>query len=169
MKRTVSILTSTALTMMIILSGCGETAKNTAKKADIVPQTYAIQRSTNITDYIINKNSTGLKGMFCQKIQDSGTLDSQISEAFSMIDGDIIGSGTPTGGLDNKETSGDDIVSLSIKGSATNIQTNTGKTYSMEFKEYYAYSGDEGYEGVTYIAITSNADNITMYIGDASL
>lgn len=120
----------------------------------------------------------GLKSMFCGKTLDIVDINEQVQNGLNFFEGKatmgkVEGKNIVYDGNHDFHTtvSDDEIVKnyeptrTSISVFNENIETNSGKIYSMEFYAYLLYTGDESFEGISQITIISE-DGTKQVIGE---
>ncbi len=144
-KKTLSVLLALAT---IFLSGCFNSSKEYTP-----PDEIARQQSQAIIEHIENKNSEGLKAMFCEKLKSRDNIDNEIEELFDFIDGEIVSYDTPYGSVQSKSATPKGTEELGLDGDISNIKTSTGKIYVVTFYSYLINKEDEDSVGITTVSI----------------
>ena len=117
------------------------------------PWIVAQKQSEEIWECIENKDAEKLKSLFCPKIQDTHNLDLEIERFFQYIDGEIISYDRPYGNYGGGSKKDGIDTESHLWGRIKNINTDTGKIYSIGFESYLVYKKDEEYEGVNEIYV----------------
>lgn len=124
------------------------------------------------------KDIAGLKSLLCTKTLDMVDINKQINTGFNFFEGkatmgkvdgkDIVYDGNH----DYNTTVSDDEVVINNEPTRTsinvfndNIETDTGKIYTLEFYAYLLYTDDKSYESISQITITSD-DGTKQVIGE---
>lgn len=136
--------------------------------------------SVKVIKALSEKDTASLKSVFCSKTQTAADFDNQIQSAFDFFKGKATfgkvgtsnGHDLYDGKHDFRTTVADKEVVNNHAPICTfitvhneNIETDASKIYKLEFYAYLLNNGDETYQGISQITITSN-DGKKLVIGE---
>ncbi len=112
------------------------------------------------------KDAESLKTLFSEFAHKQYDLDTQISDAFEFIDGNIVSVGKTLAGYGGGSTSATHgAVQTIYHGVVYDITTDTEKKYTLTFNGFYNFRSHEDQIGVLCIYITDD-DKYNVYSGD---
>jgi hypothetical protein len=125
-----------------------------------------------------NNDIDGVKSVLCGKTLDKGDINEQIQSGMEFFEGKATmgkvegKSKVYDGKHDYDTTVSDDEIVINNEPTCTyitvyneNIETDSGKIYSMEFYAYLLYTDDKTYEGISQIVIIGD-DGTKQVIGE---
>lgn len=130
--------------------------------------------SSNITvkgqcDEIIRcfneKDSDGLKSMFCETVKKTENLDEQIENAFDFIDGEIT-SYDYLIGSESKSVDEGKVTKKRVYPWITEILTDKNRKYEMQFDSYIIYENKDEAIGIICIEIFDREADTSCKIGE---
>lgn len=101
----------------------------------------AYKTAEEVMGYLKSRDAEALKAMFCDELKAGDDFDEKIDEVMNLLDGEII-SYRNISGRGEQKAAGE-----TIKPQLDDIETNTGKHYSL-FMEVYIKNEDPGKLGV---------------------
>lgn len=130
---------------IIVILGCG--------KKHIQPWRVAQQYAETVIDCAKQRDSEGIKELFCTNVQEAYDLDEEIEEFFGFIDGNITSYDEPEGQGSGMTSDWDGVIEQEIMGNIWNVKTDKGKTYIINVYGYVENRNHKDYIGVTSINI----------------
>lgn len=111
-------------------------------------------------DALVNEDSEELFRFFARDIQNNHKSETmaEIQEAFDFIDGKIISYDYDQGGEEEKKNYGE-LIYYDCRIWLTNVTTDTGKVYSIDFTYHYIWDEKPECEGITKILIYPKDDS----------
>lgn len=145
--------------VLIIFSGC-----NTNRNTNYVnPDKASKETIKQIVDHLSNDDTEGLKGMFCEKIKISDSLDDELNQAMEFFEGKIDSYDDLT--TPNREKIEDGRqVEVRISPSI-NVTTTTGQTYEIRLNSCLVNVEDEEKVGISEIHM-KRSDGKEINIGN---
>ena len=138
-----------------MLVSCSGGSGGSLYEPDETPGALAKKKQTEIMECFINKDKEGLKALFSEYILSSDhNINSKIEQAFDFIDGEIVSYDEPFGdavGSYEKKSYG---------GDTSNIITDKGTEYRIDFIGWLSYDEDKsriGIEGIRVLNVTERS------------
>lgn len=155
---------------VIVILGCG--------KKHIQPWRVAQQYAETVIDCAKQRDSEGIKELFCKEIQETHDLDEEIEELLDIIDGNIISYDEPDGESSGNTSDWDGVIEQEISGHINGIKTDKGGRYIINVFGFTEYRNHKEYIGITGMNIIDLAlyneendypDEAVLSIGDEEL
>lgn len=146
--------------IVIIVTTLCSCSKTTSSNITVKGQCDEIIRCFN------EKDSDGLKNMFCETVKKSKNLDKQIADAFDIIDGKIV-SYDYLIGSESKSVDKGKITKLEVYPIIRPLVLSNGKEYELYFYSFLIHE-KENNVGISEIVIC-DSDGNEYVIGDVSL
>ena len=151
MKRILLCMMSILIT---VLSSCG-----VGDDEYKTPDESASEMITNIVVCFENDDNETLKTYFSESAKKNGKLDTEIDEAFEFIDGKIVSYGEP-----NSSCIGP-IEDKAYGATISDIITDKGTEYKIDFNGKYRFDEDKSREGVRGIRVVNMTENDKLPVG----
>lgn len=137
-------------TISFIFTGCFEGKYINSNKIEK-------EQCEAILQYLDNDDVEGLKSMFCNKVESSTELDTQIQDAMDFFEGKTISYDTVLGAGGGSYKDGK-IDWKDIHPHITEIVTDANKKYDIKFYSYIICESDKDKVGISEISIKSEND-----------
>jgi hypothetical protein len=141
---------------ILVLSSCANTKNNSSDEPYKTPGLLAKEKQTEIIECFVNDDKETLKALFSEYvISNDDNIDTEIEEAFNLIDSKIVSYDDPFGdatGSHEKKSYG---------GMTTGIITEQGTEYRIDFIGWVTYDADKskiGIEGIRIVNETKGAE-----------
>lgn len=161
----VTLLISGLLIISFLFSGCGHFLSELDERLENSQSAVGGKMGVEILRCFSEKDSEGLKEMFCSRIKNTHDLDSEIEEAFAVIDKPIISHEPFSIGGEESVRDGD-VTESYIYSTIHDVVVSEGKKYDVFFSAYLV-KNKEDMIGVTRIKIYDDNHNLICIIGES--
>lgn len=159
MKKIICIMMSA---MIFTLSGCIRSITHS-----IDPDSEALKLADEVINLFIEKDSEGLKDMFCTTIAESRGFDEDLDIAINYIEGEVTSYKCTLGGSQESVRSGEQTL-VKVSPHIEDIVTSSGKSYEIIVNSRLVDVENPEYAGIVTIYIECS-DGESFRLGNYEL
>jgi hypothetical protein len=126
---------------------------------------YSYNLSAEIIRCFNEKDSEGLKSLFCTNTQNYYNMDSEILNTFNCYNGVSESYSVKYASRAGDAYKDGKMYDEHFRPKITNIVTDTGNIYSIEFTAYSVHDYDPGWVGIGVIVLYDSEENVIAVIG----